>query len=102
MVKMAWEREGARVSKMGARKKKGVTWGKVVCHLFVDLGVHILWRTGPHAPQKVDILWRTMASAPQKFNFLWRILIHAPQKGEFLWRTSHGAPQKRPRWTTAH
>ena len=66
MVKMAWERGGARVSKMGARKKKGVTWGKVVYHLFVDLGVHILWRTGPDAPQKVAILWRTVAGAPQK------------------------------------
>ena len=28
MVKMAWEREGARVSKMGARKKKGGHMGK--------------------------------------------------------------------------
>lgn len=86
MVKMAWEREGARVSKMGARKKKGVTWGKVVYHLFVDLGVHILWRTGPDAPQKVAILWRMKTGAPQNSPFLWRMACRAPQKVDILWR----------------
>ena len=70
MVKMAWERGGARVR---WEEEEGVTWGKVVYHLFVVLDANILWR----------------------------ISFHAPQKAEFLWRTRHGAPQKKPRWTLA-
>ena len=41
----------------------------------------ILWRMGPHAPQKVTILWRTWPYAPQNCDFLWRMWPHAPQKG---------------------
>ena len=74
MVKMAWERGGARVR---WEEEEGVTWGKVAYHLFVDLDANILWRMQGDEPQKADILWRTAAGAPQKVIFLWRISCHA-------------------------
>ena len=69
MVKMAWERGGARVR----WEEEGVTWGKVVYHLFVVLDANILWRMEGDAPHKANILWRTLDGAPQKVSFLWRI-----------------------------
>ena len=49
MVKMAWERGGARVR---WEEEEGVTWGKVAYHLFVLLDANILWRMERDAPQK--------------------------------------------------
>ena len=61
MVKMAWERGGARAR---SEDEEG-HMGKGCCHLFVDLVANIPWRIQHHAPQNVEFLWRTSHGAPQ-------------------------------------
>ena len=67
MVKMAWERGGARAR---WEDEKGHMHVERVVSPFVDLVRHLSVAHGWGAPQKVKILWRTVAGAPQKVKIL--------------------------------